>query len=147
MSTFKLPQSAEETATWGDIFVPELMADPNNDDTAQPRLASDVGTPYQLLSGFVRFLNLLDSELGTFWCIPETGNEGFHPINGHVYNVDGFWHRPIPTHWYKIPDFALVWVYKEASGALNLSVRSSIPGGTPEWRSVALDRPTVLYPW
>ncbi|MFD9948993.1 hypothetical protein ACFWYW_52740 [Nonomuraea sp. NPDC059023] len=137
-----------KTDDWGDVFIPELMAESEFVQRADAAFTAPPGTANLLGGGWVRFLNLNGVELNMFFVVPENGPPGYNPVNGPSLNVDGFWYRYIPTHWYKIPDGALVWVYKDAQGYLQLLVRTYIPLHYPEWvLPIGGNRPTVPYPW
>lgn len=152
MNQFRLPTEVESDASdkWGQVFVAELIADENrlqqiDGPVAEVAGAAGLGLPG---GGWVRFLNLNEAELRLFFVVPENGLPGYHPVNGTMLNLDGFWFRYITTHWYKVPDGALVWAYKDAQGYLQLLVRNYFPGYYPEWvQPVNPYVPTVPYPW
>jgi hypothetical protein len=150
----------------GTSLVRFALPDPNaevddwdKDVAVYPGLTDQGGDPQQLLAApftgvaalglggaWLKFLNLSGSDHATFHVIPEYSNACFTPANGE-YNVDGFWYRPLRSHWYKMPDFSLVWIYKDSAGYLQLLVRSHAPGYPPFWQSAGVDPPKCGYPW
>jgi hypothetical protein len=146
--SYQLP--TEEPKDWGDVVVPGLtdgLTDQADQGVRFGLAEGPAPSPAALGGGWCRWLNLAAGELDLFRVIPEWGNTGFTPANGPVYNVDGFLFRFAPSYWYKIPDGALVWAYKDSAAALQLWVRTYIPGYYPEWRRVADDPPKIPYPW
>lgn len=143
---FRLP--SEQPTGWPEVVVPGLSDTETSAESFYALGNQVVESPTAVLGGgWCRWLNLAQDELKWFWIIPEYGAIGFVPGNGPMYNVDGFWYKYVSSHWLKIPDGALVWVYKTSTGSLQLLVRTYIPGYYPEWRSAAADPPKIGYPW